>query len=354
MKRIFYFAVTTLFILGTTTRSQAQGYIMLKSGDKQITITEQQVEAFFDNMEQKISDFAESIDANRIELSLGGNDSTIEIKMDKNDDVTISHQNSKNFRGSNRIISEERQVASNYEGVEASRAIKVVLSDRAGSTAIVRANDNLMPYINIKEKGGILHISIDDEIRTINNVTAEVNLPKSTNITSLKATSAAEIHTEYTIEAPELEIEANSAADIRIMKAEVSKCDIEISSASSVSAAIKATECSIEASSAAKASVQLLVNHCTAEASSAADIYLRGEAGSLDLEASSAADIKATDVNVMVATTAQASSGADIKVNVGKSLQAEASSGGTILYKSNKHDIDIHIKKSSGGSVRKM
>ena len=353
MKRIFYFAVTTLFILGTTTRSQAQGYIMLKSGDKQITITEQQVEAFFDNMEQKISDFAESIDTERIELSLGGNDSTIEIKMGTNDGA-ISNQNSKTFRGSNRIISEERQVASNYEGVEASRAIKVVLSDRAGSTAIVRANDNVMPYINIKEKGGVLHISIDDEIRTINNVTAEVNLPKSTKITSLKATSAAEIHTEYTIESPELEIEANSAADIRIMKAEVSKCDIEISSASSVSAAIKATECSIEASSAAKASVQLLVNHCTAEASSAADIYLRGEAGSLDLEASSAADIKATDVNVMVATTAQASSGADIKVNVGKSLQAEASSGGTILYKSNKHDIDIHIKKSSGGSVRKM
>ena len=353
MKRFFYFAVTTLFILGTTTRSQAQGYIMLKSGDKQITITEQQIEAFFDNLEQKISDFAESIDTERIELSHGGNDSTIEIKMGTNDGA-ISNQNSKSFRGSNRIISEERQVASNYEGVEASRAIKVVLSDRAGSTAIVRANDNVMPYINIKEKGGVLHITIDDEIRTINNVTAEVNLPKSTKITSLKATSAAEIHTEYTIESPELEIEANSAADIRIMKAEVSKCDIEISSASSVSAAIKATECSIEASSAAKASVQLLVNHCTAEASSAADIYLRGEAGTLDLEASSAADIKATDVNVMVATTAQASSGADIKVNVGKSLQAEASSGGTILYKSNKHDIDIHIKKSSGGSVRKM
>ena len=199
-----------------------------------------------------------------------------------------------------------------------------------------------------------MHITIDDEIRTINNVTAEVNLPKSTKITSLKATSAAEIHTEYTIESPELEIEANSAADIRIMKAEVSSCEMEISSAASVSATIKATECSIEATSAAKASVQLLVNHCTAEASSAADIYLRGKAGTLDLEASSAADIKAIDTEVMVSTTAQASSGADIKVNAGKSLKAEASSGGTVLYKSDRHESDIHIKKSSGGSVRKM
>lgn len=353
MKRFFYFAVTFIIVLSTTVRTQAQGHIMLKSGDKQITITEQQIEAFFDNLEQKISDFADSIDTERIELSLGGNDSTIEIKMGTNDGA-ISNQNSKTFRGSNRIISEERQVASNYKGVEASRAIKVVLSDRAGSTAIVRANDNLMPYINIKEKNGVLHITIDDEIRTMNNVTAEVNLPKSTKITSLKATSAAEINVEYTIKSSELEIEATSAADIRVAKAEVQECEIELSSAASAVASIKATECSIKASSAADAKVKLLVNHCEANASSAADITLSGEAGTLDLEASSAADIKAIDTEVMVSTTAQASSGADIKVNAGKSLKAEASSGGTILYNSDRHDIDIHIKKSSGGSVRKM
>lgn len=344
MKRIFYFAVTTLFILGTTTRSQAQGYIMLKSGDKQITITEQQIEKFLDEVEERIGDFAESIDANHVELTLGDN-SMVEVK--------VTNNGSERFRGSNHIITEERQVASNYEGVEASRAVKVTLDDRAGSTAIIRANDNLMPYIKIKEKDGVLHVTIDEKIRTINNVTAEVSLPKSTNITSLKATSAAEINVEYTIKSSELEIEATSAADIRIAKAEVQECEIELSSAASAVASIKATECSIKASSAADAKVKLLVNHCEADASSAADITLSGEAGTLDLDASSAADIKATDVNVMVGTKAEASSGADIKVNAGKSLQAEATSGGTILYKSN-HDLDIHIKKSSGGNVRQM
>ena len=352
MKHIFYFATTLLLLLGTTTNTQAQGYIMLKSGDKQITITERQIEKFLDEMEERISDFAESIDANHIELSLNGN-SVGKVKVKNSDVVILSDKGSDRFRGSSRIITEERQVSSNYRGVVASRAVKVTLDDRTGSTAIIRANDNLMPYISIKENEGVLHITIDDEIRTMNNITAEVSLPKSARISELKATSAAKINVEHNIEASELDIEASSAADIRIVKADVSECDIELSSAASVGASVKATECSIKAISAAKANVHLLVNNCEAKASSAANITLLGKAGSLNLEASSAADIKATEVDVMVGTIADASSGANIKVCAGKSLKAQASSGGTVAYKGS-HDLDIHIKKSSGGSVRRM
>jgi hypothetical protein len=352
MKYIFYFAATALLLLGTTTNTQAQGYIMLKSGDKQITITERQIEKFLDEMEERISDFAESIDANHIEFTFGDN-TFAEAKITRNDGALSNGKGSDRFRGSSRIITEERQVSSNYRGVVASRAVKVTLNDRAGSTAIIRANDNLMPYISIKENDGVLHITIDDEIRTINNVTAEVSLPKSARISELKATSAAKIHVEHNIEASELDIEASSAADIRIAKADVSECDIELSSAASVVASVKATECSIKAASTAKVKANLLVNECYADASSAATITLSGEAGTLNVQASSAANIKATEIKALVKTNADSSSGANIKVNAGKALSANASSGGTVGYKS-EHDVDIHIKKSSGGSVYKL
>ena len=351
MKHIFYFA-TLLLLLGTTTNAQAQGYIKLKSGDKQITINEQQIDEFIEKFEERISDFAESIDTDHIELTFGDN-TFAEAKITRNDSALSNDQGSDRFRGSGRIITETRPVPADYHGVVASRAVKVTLDDRAGSTAIIRANDNVMPFIKIENDNGILEIKIDDEIRSINNVTAEVSLPKSTRISELKATSAAKINVEYAIESSELDIEASSAADIRIAKADVSECDIELSSAASVVASVKATECSIEAKSAAKANVNLLVNNCEAEASSAADITLSGKAGTLNLEASSAADIKATDVDVMVGTIADSSSGANIKVSAGKSLKAQASSGGTVAYKGS-HDLDVHIKKSSGGSVRQM
>ena len=234
-----------------------------------------------------------------------------------------------------------------------SRAIKVTLEDRTGTTAIIRADDNVMPHIKIENNNGVLKIKIDDEIRTINSMTAEVRLPKSTDISRLEATSASHIDVEYTIQSAKLNIAASSAADINISKADVTTCIIDASSAANVKGSIKATECYINATSAAKAKMQILANSCYADASSAADITLAGEAGTLDLEASSAADINALNAKALVNTSADASSGADIKVNAGKALTAGASSGGTVHYKSD-HDVNIHIKKSSGGSVRKM
>jgi hypothetical protein len=210
-----------------------------------------------------------------------------------------------------------------------------------------------MPFIKIENNNGILEIKIDDEIRSINNVTAEVTLPMSTNISHLEAESAARINVEYTITSTRLDIEASSAADINIAKAYVTHCNIESSSAANVTASIKATECHMEAASAATVKANLLVNECYADASSAATITLSGEAGTLNVQASSAANIKATEIKALVKTNADSSSGANIKVNAGKALSANASSGGTVGYKS-EHDVDIHIKKSSGGSVYKL
>lgn len=257
------------------------------------------------------------------------------------------------FRGSGNIITEQRTVPSDYRGIRTSRAIKVTLEDRSGSTAIIRADDNVMPHIKIEDNGGILEIKIDDKIRSINNITAEVSLPKSANINLLEASSASRINVNYTIQSSTLEIDAASAANIYISKADVNSCDIEVASAAHVKGSIIASRCEIEASSAAHARLQLLTKSCEADASSAAKIVLSGEAGLLSADASSAADIDAANLKVLNKGIASASSGADIKVQAGESLSAEASSGGSVRYKS-ENDLNIHIKKSSGGSVRKM
>jgi hypothetical protein len=257
------------------------------------------------------------------------------------------------FRGSGRIITEKRTVPADYRGIITSRAIKVTLEDRLDPTAIIRADDNVMPYIKIEDRNGVLEIKIDDKIKTINNVTAEVSLPKSEAISLLEATSASHINVNYTIKSSSLEIEVASAANINISKADVGSCDVEVSSAANIRGSIIATSCEIEASSAANARLQILASKCEADASSAAKIILSGEAGTLSADASSAADINAVNLKILNNGIANSSSGANIKIQAGKSLSANASSGGTISYKS-ENDLNIHIKKSSGGSVRKM
>lgn len=344
MKRIFILFASAIIMLGLAMPSHAQS-IYIAYGNKEFTIDEQRLENYIEHIADKVEHAMEKVEK-EIEEEIEKGEYKISIDIDNDNEQ-------KRFRGSGRIITQTRNVPANYRGVEASRAIKVTLEDRTGTTATVRADDNVMPFIKIENDNGILEITIDDEIRSINNVTAEVFLPKSTNISLLEAESAARINVEYTIQSATLDVEASSAGGVSIAKADVTRCNIEASSAANVSASIKATGCLIESTSAASIKAHLLVNKCDAEASSAAKITLSGEAGTLNLEASSAADIKATDVTALVKTYADASSGADIKVNAGKSLSANASSGGSVAYKA-EHDMDIHVRKSSGGSVRKL
>ena len=338
MKRIFYFLVAATLIISNITSAQAQdrsskGTIIINGKELDIDKYAEIIENAAETIEDAVEQAAEAIE--------------------KDANIKINGRGDQRLRGSGNIITESRIVPADYHTVVTRRAVKVTLENREGTTAIIRADDNVMPHIKIENKNGVLKIKIDDEIRTINSMTAEVRLPKSTNISRLEATSASHIDVDYTIQSAKLYAEASSAADINISKADVTHCNIHASSAAKVTGAIKATECNINAISAANAKVQILANTCYADASSAADITLAGEAGTLYLKASSAADINALNAKALVNTSADASSGANIKVNAGKALTADASSGGTVAYKSD-HDVNIHIKKSSGGSVRKM
>lgn len=338
MKRFFYFLVAATLIISNITSAQAQdrsskGTIIINGKELDIDKYAEIIENAAETIEDAVEQAAEAIE--------------------KDANIKINGRGDQRLRGSGNIITESRIVPADYHTVVTSRAIKVTLENREGTTAIIRADDNVMPHIKIENKNGVLKIKIDDEIRSINSMTAEVRLPKSTNISRLEATSASHIDVDYTIQSAKLYAEASSAADINISKADVTNCIIDASSAAKVTGSIKATECNIKATSAANAKVQILANTCYADASSAADITLAGEAGTLYLKASSAADINALNAKALVNTSADASSGANIKVNAGKALTADASSGGTVAYKSD-HDVNIHIKKSSGGSVRKM
>lgn len=345
MKRIFYFLVAATLIISNITSAQAQD----RSSRGTLIINGQEID--IDKYAEIIEQAASNVEKAMEEVAKNMEDAAEAIEKDAN--IKINGRGDQRLRGSGKIITESRIVPADYHAVVTSRAVKVTLENREGTTAIIRADDNVMPHIKIENRNGVLEIKIDDEIRSINSMTAEVRLPKSANISRLEATSASHIDVDYTIQSAKLYAEASSAADINISKADVTHCNIHASSAAKVRGSIKATECNINAISAANAKIQILANTCYADASSAADIILAGEAGTLYLKASSAADINALNAKALVSASADASSGADIRVNAGKALTADASSGGTVHYKS-EHDVNIHIKKSSGGSVRKM
>ena len=254
--------------------------------------------------------------------------------------------------GSGNIITRRVSIA-DFSRIETSRAVHLVVEKRSGREAIIEADDNIMPYVIVEVDGGCLTVSIDNEIKSLNDVTVKVTVPSDGNISAISASSASKVTVQAEIKTPKLMLDASSAANINITKSDVGTCSIDASSAANVEGAIKADNCVIDMSSASDVNVALLAVRCDVTASSASSATLSGEAGDIDLSASSAAKIDAIDLNARNAA-ADASSGGSIKVTCMKSIDASASSGGSVKYAA-KGDLDPELKHtSSGGSVKKL
>lgn len=254
--------------------------------------------------------------------------------------------------GSGNIITRRVNIA-DFSRIETSRAVHLVVEKRSGREAIIEADDNIMPYVIVEVDGGCLNVGIDDDIKSLNNVTVKVTVPSDGNISAISASSASRVTVETEIKSPKLMLDASSAANINITKSDVGTCSIDASSAANVEGAIKADNCVIDMSSASDVNVALLAVKCDVTATSAASATLSGEAGNIEITVSSAAKVDAMDLNARNADVSASSSGS-IKITCMKSIDASASSGGSVKYAA-KGDLDPELRHtSSSGSVKKL
>lgn len=215
----------------------------------------------------------------------------------------------KSIKGSGNIVSKNIE-APDFNAVDASRAVKVIISAEASDIRI-EADDNLIDLVIAKAKGKTLEVTLDQKANNLQNASITVTVPANGgNIRSLKASSASKITSDVTLRADRFTIDASSAAKIK--------------------AAVEAASCSIDASSASK-------------------IELEGSTESLSADLSSASKLDAAKLTAVNAAVS-ASSASKAEIACSGQLTAEASSGSSIRYTG---DCRTSLSKSSGGSIRK-
>jgi hypothetical protein len=126
--------------------------------------------------------------------------------------------------------------------------------------------------------------------------------------------------------------------------------NLQASAGSDVTASsvLKLDKLHCQASSGSDIKLELVASELVVETSSGSDITLKGKASIIRADASSGGDIIADELETKKCK-ASVSSGSDIKINVLEELDAQASSGGDIVYSGNPGTKQIH--KSSGGDV---
>ena len=324
--------------------------VTYSNGNINIEINEKEIEKWADEVEQLAAEFEKNIGQMAVEFEDTFSDIEINGKRLNSNDWENMQNRQNRITGSGNIITKSIPAIESYDAIKASRGIHVVMNESEGEKIVINADDNIMPYVVVRKEGNSLRIGIDENIKSINNLKVQVVLPKNQNINELQVASAASIKINATIEGRSLSLDAASAGNINIAKADVDFFDADASSAAKISGTVKSNDCYVDASSAADIDLTILAVQCDSNASSAAKITLNGETASFEGDASSAAKIIAKGLAVAVAD-ASASSGAKISVNALKKLEAKASSGGVVTYVHN-NDLEKHISQSSGGRVK--
>lgn len=217
---------------------------------------------------------------------------------------------SSNFgqKGNGNVISQEREIIENFSEIRASAGLNIFLTQGNENKVTVEADENLQQYIKTDVTDGQLVITTSQNIGWAKS--------KKVYVTFI------EVNT----------IEANSGSDMV------------------GNSVIKSENLSLKASSGADLKLEIFSKSVTAETSSGADLKVSGKATSLSAKASSGSDLNAKEL-LVINCIAQASSGADIKVNVKEKLDAKASSGADINYYGS--PTEINENNSSSGSVNR-
>jgi hypothetical protein len=209
-------------------------------------------------------------------------------------------------KGNGVIAEDRREITEEFTVVSASEGLDVYITQANEFEITVEADENIIDLIGTDIKDGKLKIHA---IENIGRATKKiyVSLP---DITGLESSSGADLIGKSVIESDKIVLGASSGSDLQ---------------------------------------VELNADEVDANSSSGAAIKLSGEANLLNASASSGSDIRAKDFKVQTCS-AEASSGADISVNVSESLIADASSGADISYTG---EASVQKNKSVSGSIHK-
>ncbi|MDP2685983.1 MAG: head GIN domain-containing protein [Aequorivita sp.] len=211
--------------------------------------------------------------------------------------------------GNGNVVTQERNVTEDFTEVRGSAGLDVYLTQGDENKIVVEADENLQQYIEADIEEGKLHITTSE------------------NIGRSKAKKVYVTYKELNT------VEASSGADV------------------TGNSVIKSENISLKSSSGAQLNVEIFAKNLTAKTSSGADIIVSGKASSLKADASSGSELNAKELLVLECN-AEASSGAEVTVNVKDNLETNVSSGGEVNYYGN--PVSVNSNKSHSGNVNKM
>lgn len=210
------------------------------------------------------------------------------------------------IKGSKNVVSEERDISSNFETIKVQQGINLYLTQGNSTDIKVEADDNIIDLLITEVKNNELKIFFEKNVYRAKSKNVYLT---TDDISEIRTSSGANVKSENTLQVTSLDLDSSSGSSIKL---------------------------------------EVNAEEITSESSSGSHIKIYGKTTTFSAKSSSGSSIDAEDLKCEEAY-AKASSGANIDLNVSEKLTAKASSGGDIDYEGS--PADVNKDTSSGGSV---
>lgn len=221
-----------------------------------------------------------------------------------------------------------------FTGVSVSSGIKVNFTQGNNQSVVVETDPNMQQYISTEVENGILIIAVKNKNNKNLNFKKLLVTVEAPRLTSAKVSSGSLFSTMNTINENDFAAEISSGANMNLDLNIKNAVNVDISSGSSARLDVKAKTFMLDGTSGSMSTIN-------------------GSADKVSIDLSSAAACNAQNL-VGRNVTANASSGANIKVQALETLSGTASSGSSIRYKGNPQISSGATKTSSGGSIKPL
>ncbi len=210
-------------------------------------------------------------------------------------------------KGNGNVTEETRQV-DEFDQIKVSRGINVYITQGSPAKVVVIADNNLHEIITTEVNGSVLKVSANENIRWAKEKKVIITVEK---LNGVETSSGSNAWSQNRIMSEHMELKASSGANL---------------------------------------TMEVNAKYLKANCSSGANIRLSGLAKEAELEASSGANLKGEELTADQCRM-RASSGGNTSSTVTEKLEANASSGGNVVYYGEPNSTDIN--SSSGGNIHR-
>ena len=212
------------------------------------------------------------------------------------------------IKGNGDVLTETRNVQ-DFNGIDVSVSGDVHVTQGQTFKVIVRAEENLLPYLETEVQNGSLHIYFSHNVRDVDDLEVEITMPE---LKKVQVSSSSHLHTHGTFNGNTLNLGMSGSGEIKLS-------DIDF-------------------------------QYINADVSGSGNIQLIGIGKELDANVSGSGTIDALQCPVETAEAHVSGSGT-IKLKVSDALVAYVSGSGHVRYEGSP-DVEKHI--SGSGSVTKL